>query len=367
MNAGEAPAGNGRTDGTSPGWRGFNRLFRTTLILIPVGVLGNILFSFLVTDRELLTGLPDLPRGYLYLAMVLGLVPWLTNALRLLIWARFLGHPLRLRDTFQMTLAVDLGSAISPTALGGGFFKWGMLVQRGVSPGAAASLTAFPTVEDAIFFAVALPVAIVATRSWDLPIFRMAAERVQGDLLLVVGVAAGIALLSWLVVRMVLVGRLGERTQQRSIQFLARTRRRMRSTVQDATGVFRVIVQRGKSRFALSFLLTAIQWGARYSVVSALIAYLGYPVDPLLFWLLQWVVFTLMTMIPTPGAAGGAEAAFYLIYSAFIPAEAIGLATTGWRFLTFYFQLGLAAIVFLLLNLFRKRGAEPGTGASSPT
>lgn len=362
MNAAGAQKGNGQAGGTSPGWRGFNRLFRTTLILIPIGVLGNVLFSFLVTDRELLAALPDLPRGYLYLAMALGLIPWITNALRLLIWARFLGHPLRFRDTFQMTLAVDLGSAISPTALGGGFFKWGMLVQRGVSPGAAASLTAFPTLEDAIFFAVALPIAIVATRSWDLPIFRMASERVQDDLLLVLATAAAIALLSWLVVRLVLVGRLGERTQQWSIQFLARTRRRMRTTVEDATDVFRVIVQRGKSRFAVSFMLTAIQWGARYSVVSALIAYLGYPVEPLLFWLLQWVVFTLMALIPTPGAAGGAEAAFYLIYSAFIPAEAIALATTGWRFLTFYFQLGLAAIVFLLLNLFRNRNAESDAG-----
>ena len=74
------------------------------------------------------------------LAIALGLLPWLTNTLRLYIWARFLGHHLRLRDCFQMTLAVDLGSAISPTAVGGGFFKWGMLVQRGVSPGSAASL-----------------------------------------------------------------------------------------------------------------------------------------------------------------------------------------------------------------------------------
>src|SRR5690606_28502095 len=95
----------------------------------------------------------------------------------------------------------------------------------------------------------------------------------------------------------------------------------------------------------------AVQWIARYSVISALVAYLGYPVQPVLFWLLQWVVFTLMAMIPTPGAAGGAEAAFYLIYSALLPEQVIGLATAGWRFLTFYLQLGLASVLFFLLNL----------------
>ena len=350
-----APARNEQEAPSSPGVRGLEKLFRTTLILIPIGVLGNVVFSLLVTDRELLSALPGLPRGYLLLAIGLGLVPWFTNALRMLIWTRFLGHRLRLRDTLQMTLAVDLGSAISPTALGGGFFKWGMLVQRGVAPGAAASITTFPTIEDAIFFSIALPIAIVATESWDLPVFRLIAEQFRSDAPAVLGIAAAIAFLSWLAVRMVLTGGLGRRTRERSIQLLARTRRRLRNTWRDAADVFRLIADRGKSRFALSLLLTAIQWGCRYSVISALIAFLGYPVQPLLFWLLQWVVFTLMAFIPTPGAAGGAEAAFYLIYSAFLPERVIGLATAGWRFLTFYLQLGLASVAFFLLNLSGKR------------
>ena len=338
-----------------------NRLFRTTLILIPIGVLGNIIFSLLVTDRQLLSGLPHLPRGYLLLAVGLGLLPWVTNSLRLLIWTRFLGHRLTFREGLQMTLAVDLGSAISPTAVGGGFFKWGMLVQRGVAPGTAASLTTFPIIEDGIFFATALPIAVVATASWDLPVFRLMAERVRTDAPTVILTAAGIALFSWLAVRWVLTGGLGSRTQRRGIAFLARARRRMRDLWFEASEVFRLIIVRGKSRFALSFSLTAVQWVSRYSVVTALVAYLGYPTQPVLFWLLQWVVFTLMAMIPTPGAAGGAEAAFFLIYSAFLPERVIGLATAGWRFLTFYLQLGLASILFFLLNL---RG---GTRIELPT
>lgn len=133
-------------------------------------------------------------------------------------------------------------------------------------------------------------------------------------------------------------------------------RRRLRDTWRDAREVFRLVGARGKSRFALSMLLTAIHWAARYSVVSALIAYLGQPVEPVLYWLLQWVVFTLMAMVPTPGAAGGAEAAFFLIYSPFVPEEVIGVATAGWRFLTFYLLLALAAVAFFVLNL--RRGED---------
>lgn len=343
---GHAPSGR-------PAPSGLDRLFRTTLILIPIGVLGNLIFTWLVTDQALLEALPDLPRGYLYLAVGLTLLPWLTNALRLLIWTRFLGHPLRLRDTLQMTLATDLGSAISPTAVGGGFFKWGMLVQRGVAPGTAASLTTFPMIEDGLFFAVALPTAVVLTASWDLPAFQLFAERFRSDVPGLLGVTVAIALLSWLAVRLALTGGLGHRTRRRGIEFLARVRRRLRDTWRDAREVFRLIGARGKSRFALSMLLTSVQWGARYSVISALIAYLGHPVEPVLYWLLQWVVFTLMAMVPTPGAAGGAEAAFFLIYSSFLPEDVIGVATAGWRFLTFYLLLALAAVAFFLLNLRR--------------
>lgn len=335
----------------STGVRGLNRLFRTTLLLVPIGVLGNIIFTLVVTDRDLLASLHELPRAYLALALGLSLLPWFTNSLRLLIWTRFLGHPLAYRDAFQMTLAVDLGSAISPTALGGGFFKWGMLVQRGVSPGKAASLTTFPIIEDGVFFAMALPAAIYLTASWNLPVFRAVADQFRQDAPVVLAIAAGIALCSWLAVRWILLGGLGRRTRQRGILFVARARRKLRDTWRDARDVFRLIVVRGKSRFALSLSLTAIQWIARYSVISALAAFLGSPVEPVLFWLLQWVVFTLMGFIPTPGAAGGAEAAFYLIYSPFLPEQVIGLATAGWRFFTFYLPLGVASVLFFLLNL----------------
>jgi hypothetical protein len=32
-----------------------------------------------------------------------------------------------------------------------------------------------------------------------------------------------------------------------------------------------------------------------------------------------------------------------------LPGRVIGLATSGWRFLTFYLQLGLAAVLFTVL------------------
>jgi glycosyltransferase 2 family protein len=335
--------------------RNLDRLFRTALVIIPIGVIGNLAFSLLVTDRELLASVTAFPRGYLLLALGLGAIPWFTNALRLLIWTRFLEHRMPFRDAFLITLATDLGAAVSPTAVGGGFFKWGLLVQRGVSPGAAASLTTLAPLEDGFFFLLAIPTAIVLTASWSHPIFDQVAGQLEGRATPVLLIALAIGALTWAAARWVLGGGLGSRAQRRSLRVLSRIRRGLRSTWVDARQVYRLIRVDGKSRFALSMTLTAIQWIARYSIISALIAFLGAPVQPVLFWLLQWVVFTLAAFIPTPGAAGGAEAAFFVIYSPFVPASIIGLATAGWRFFTFYLNLALAAVLYIALGGARRR------------
>lgn len=327
-----------------------DRLFRTALYIIPIGVIGNIAFSLLVTDRDLLIAATGFPRGYLAVALILGVLPWLTNTLRLQIWTRFLGHRMRFRSALQVVLATDLGSAVSPTAVGGGFFKWGMLVQRGMSPGTAASLSALTPLEDGIFFAIAIPLAILWTASWENPVFSTISAELKGRALPLLVLTLLVGLVTWMIVRFLLDGHLGRAARVQSRRFMGRLWASAGRNWRDAREVYRLIRVDGKLWFAASMLLTAVQWIARYSIISFLVAFLGVPVQPVLFWLLQWVVFTLAALIPTPGAAGGAEAAFFIIYGAFLPPEVIALATAGWRFFTFYLLLGIAAIGYVALS-----------------
>ncbi|MQA90729.1 MAG: hypothetical protein GEU90_10900 [Gemmatimonas sp.] len=335
--------------------RGLDRIFRTALVVIPIGVIGNLAFSLLVTDRDILASVATFPRGYLLLALGLGTVPWFTGALRLLIWSRFLEYRMRFHDALLITLGTDLGAAVSPTAVGGGLFKWGLLVQRGISPGAAASLTTLAPLEDGMFFLLAVPVAIVLTASWGNPVFDRLGDPFDARATPMIVIALVIGGLIWAAVRWVLRGGLGIGTQRRMGRIVGRIRRGFRTTWVDTRHVYRLIGTNGKSRFALTMVLTAIQWTARYSIISALIAFLGAPVLPVLFWLLQWVVFTLAAFIPTPGATGGAEAAFFVIYSPFVPGSIIGLTMVGWRFFTFYLNLALAALLYIGLGGPRRR------------
>jgi uncharacterized protein (TIRG00374 family) len=337
------------------------RAFRIALLVLPLGVLGNVLYTFLATDRRLLDSVRELPRGYLLAALLLGLIPWITGMLRLLIWTRFLNYNISLRELFRMTLVVDLGNALSSTAVGGDAFKWGMLLRHGVKPGAAAALALLPKLEDAVFFGIAVPVAVVWTRAWELPVLLVSARLLRENVLIVLGIGAVVTLCAWLVLRVALRGHGGDTVRRWSVRKWGWLRRRLRRTWREARVVLRLIMDHGKMRFALAVALTGVHWIARYSVIAALAAFLGVRFDPVLFWLLQWVVFTIMMFVPTPGATGGAEVAFTAVYGTLLPAGMIGLATAAWRFFTFYVPTGLAALLFPLLSRDHTTMAQPAS------
>lgn len=327
-----------------------DRVFRAALLFIPFGVLGNLALSWFATDHRVLADLGQLPRGYLALAVALGLAPWITNALRIWIWARFISHRLTFRDAFRITIGAELASSVFPTSSGGEVFRWGMMLQKGITPGQAASIVTLGYLEDAVFFTTAIPAAVVLSRAWELPVLRMVASQIRSNALVAGAAIVLVVLAVWLLLRMLLRGHLGQRPRRWTLRRAAGFRKRFRKTGRDFRGVLSLVRQRGKSRFALTLLITAVQWTCRYSVVTALAAFLGAEVDPVLFFLLQWIIFTVMLFVPTPGASGGAEAAFLLVYSALLPHRILGIATAGWRFLTFYLQLSLGAVIFATMN-----------------
>lgn len=57
-----------------------------------------------------------------------------------------------------------------------------------------------------------------------------------------------------------------------------------------------------------------------------------------------------MSYIPTPGASGGAEGFFYIIFSFFFQKATLTPALLLWRFITYYFYLLLGFIALITLN-----------------
>ena len=332
-----------------------DRIVKPLLILVIIGVVGNLVFCLWTTDRQQLAELIHFDGRYLLAAMLLTLVPWLGHTIRTIMWTRFLGYRIGLVKLFKIVLANELAASVTPTAIGGGPLKLAMLVQTGVRVGAAACITTLPTVEDLLFFIVAVPIAMTISSSWSHPIFNLISDAVN---------------LSWavpiLVIGMIGGGGLALFYQKSGfkIRRLEGIQERLKEAGGDFLNVCRTIGGTGKFRLLLSVTIAGIQWICRNAVAVMLVASLGVEVEFIRFLVLQWIIFALTLFIPTPGATGGSEALFYLIFKPFLPNEILALIVGGWRFLTFYWVMIIDAILlYILLNFGTSKtdGTTPDT------
>jgi uncharacterized membrane protein YbhN (UPF0104 family) len=314
------------------------KLVASLIALVALGASGNVILAWLAArGTPTVAGLATHP--LFHLSVVLALVPWLTNTLRVGLWTRFLGQPLPWWDVFRIVLATDVGSALTPTAAGGGYAKLGLLVERGFSPGTAASLMILGSVEDYAFFALAIPTALVTSGAWRLPAIAAMGAGLGRNLVIAALVLAAV-IAAVVAFRRLLARRLGR-------------------VWHDFAAAYTVIAARGKRRFVITLALTAVQWTCRYSATALLLSSLGAPVPIALVFLLQWAVFAAALVVPTPGGMVGAEAAFYVAYAPFIPPHILPAAVAGWRLLTFYGPLGLAALGFAILQYRWHRSPPP--------
>lgn len=304
------------------------------LLLLPVYVAVNVAIALIFTDSGDLLRLRSFTLGFFLLALGFRLVPWFMKALRLWNWMHFLKHPFTFREGMRISMMSELGAAVSPTAIGGEPIKTGMLYRRGVSFGESASLTTIAAIEDLGFYLVGIPTAFWLTAAWNIPqvnnFLNQAFSNLRNIFLIVGGVVAVITLLTILV---------------KKTPLLSGIRDRLRKFWTEFRRLYVHMIKRGKWRYLLNIVLAAIHWTARYSVVAMLTLSLGYEIDFLRFFLLQWLVFTLMSVVPTPGATGGAEGLFLLLFRGVLPQQAIGTLLIGWRFIDFYFLTILALII----------------------
>ena len=328
-----------------------DHLFRKLFFLIPIGVIGNILLCFVASDRDIFASITSFSSVYLGLAMLLSIVPWFTSSFRLLIWSRFLGNNIDFPAVFKIVIGAELGAAVSPPLIGGSAVKIGMLMRHGFTGGTALSLSVLENIEDTIFFLVMVPLALTISSSWDLPQVGniLAGLRNQPPWMLLIGI--GVCLGATFLLMKIKSG-----NTKPWLSGLAQLKEKVLIVYRNFIATYHRIAREGKSIFVVTMALTSLQWLCRYSIISLLLASLGLPVRPILFMVLQVFVFALTTLVPTPGATGGAEVMFSLMYRSFLPVGTIGFVTAGWRFLTFYFLLLLAAVLSLLLKI--QSGAE---------
>lgn len=328
------------------------RLLKILLIIIPLAVAGNIIYVIIATEPGILKHLNNFNGWYLAFAVALVFFPWLAQTSRILIWGRVFKREIKSGQAFRTVLAAEIGAAITPTMLGGGYAKLGFLIGYGFSAAEATLVTFLGTLVDGVFFAIALPISLYWSRAWENP------HVVRAWRGLISNWETALIVIGLLLVILFIIRKLNltfnksnlESSEELPRGFVPRAIARIERFRLDFFSAAGFVLHKGKGAFAACVLVAGIGWCGRYGAISALVFGLGYPVDPVLFFLLQWVVFTTMTMIPTPGAIGGAEISFAFIYNGLIPSAIIPIATSAWRFVTFYLTVGLGSLIFSLIR-----------------
>ena len=329
----------------------FNKLLKIVSILIPLAIAGNVIYAIIASEPGILEMLGNFKPGYLLLAMGMVLVPLVTHSLRMWLWARTFKQELKPSQAFKTSIAAEIGSAATPTIVGGGYIKLLFLIGYGFSPARATLITALGTIEDITFFALTLPPVIYFSHAWNNPYVINAVKNFVAHWPIV-----AVAIITLLIIAVILKKfnsgnnqRPGEATVRQSLW--SKVIGRLKNFQNDLGIASKYVVKRGKGTLAVCTILGGIGWTSRYAAINALILGLGLPVDPLLYTLLHWVVFSTMTLIPTPGAIGGAEVSFAIIFSGIIPPSAIPVMTGVWRFVTFYMAIAGGAIYLAIAGL----------------
>ena len=133
----------------------------------------------------------------------------------------------------------------------------------------------------------------------------------------------------------------------------ARTLRRMREALALLWG-------RRKSALVLNFLLAAVQWTCRYSLLPLILWAVHSPVNPVPLFLAQGLLFMLSMLVVVPGGGGAVEVLAALILPAFVPVALVGTVVLLWRLLTFYLYLIGGGTAFFLAVRQRRLDAGPG-------
>lgn len=110
------------------------------------------------------------------------------------------------------------------------------------------------------------------------------------------------------------------------------------------------VIAKNKRMCFLAFIFTFLQWTFFYSVPYFIYRSFGLSSAGIFIMIAAEVYLTMfMSCIPLPGAAGGAEGGFYMIFSIFFGKAAIMPAIFIWRIITYYSCIGAGSIFTVVL------------------
>lgn len=251
------------------------------------------------------------------------------------------------RKTLKITMQCEFTSAITPTTAGGSTLSMIFLNRQGVPLGRATIITMIVLMLDELFLVVACPLIFIIFPGHDIFGFDPGAfsTGVRLAFWIVYGGVCAVTLVLCLGA-FVIPGKIA-RGLVRLFSF--RLLRRWQADVEE---MGKTMVQAGRDLrrrpftwWAEALGATALTWISRYLVVNALFWGFAAAAPQGIVFARQFVVWTLLTISPTPGGSGLSEWLFTSYYGDLIAdASMVLVIAILWRLLTYYIYLAIGVL-----------------------
>ena len=320
------------------------RIINNLILVICFGVVAHLIFLLLTNEQNIFQYLSKIKLPYLVLILACLFANWLGHSLRLMIWTRYLGQGFKLKEALRIAVFTELGAAITPTLIGGGPIKLALLIKHKLSTGKAGFLTLLNGLEDFIMYCTVLVVAFFHARESIFKILASILEFIQSNFpkFLVILLILGIIIYIFRRIHYLKNFLFIPKSYRKSFRQLLIE---LKNGWNEMVACFSQVRKNGLGHLLLSLTVLFVQWTIRFSVLIILLTALEIDFKIFQMYIQQWIVYLTMIFIPTPGASGGAEATFYLIFEKNLPRDLLPLITSTWRFFMYYLMLFFAVFI----------------------
>ena len=87
----------------------YTKTIRRIVLFVSVGLILHVLFLLFTVDKSSFALLKQISALNLLLICILAVSPWLGHTLRVMIWSRFINHPMKYRDLLPVIIVNDIG------------------------------------------------------------------------------------------------------------------------------------------------------------------------------------------------------------------------------------------------------------------
>ena len=254
------------------------------------------------------------------------------------------------KQCFKITLLCEFVSAITPTTAGGSAVSMVFMKREGIDTGRGTTLTMTTLFLDELFFVILCPIIFILEPASRLFGFNTDQLHLSMGFKSAFWIVWGIVCL-WTLILFIgifikphFVGRTLIRLF--SFKWLRRWEKDIEKIAEDMALTGRELKYKKIKWWLNATSATLLSWTSRFLVVNAIfLAFLPFG-DQILIFCRQFVVWTLLTVSPTPGGSGVSEWLFTTYYGDMLGSLSVALIIAVlWRLISYYLYLIIGIIM----------------------